>query len=172
MKDGVKSADSRNEQHQPAVTHHSVATGPLRNCTCSHFLLFVWGGLALGRYWVKLEHQSATKARKKPPYSGSPSQSASRPAHLRVSPDGHAICRYVTKSAMDGAAALETSGAGGDVRWLVMMAGNRRAVCVCVCVFSISLLVSSVNLVSRSQGNRELLPRFSRFILTHDRGPR
>lgn len=46
------------------VTHPHSATVPLRKCTCSHFLLFVWGGgLALGRYWAKLEHQSAQKTR-------------------------------------------------------------------------------------------------------------
>ncbi|KAL7395341.1 hypothetical protein ABVT39_014813 [Epinephelus coioides] len=47
------------------ITHHSAVTVPLRKCTCSHFLLFVWGGLALGRYGAKLEHQSAQKTRKK-----------------------------------------------------------------------------------------------------------
>ncbi|KAA8588493.1 hypothetical protein FQN60_009838 [Etheostoma spectabile] len=46
------------------LTHCSV-TVPLRKCTCSHFLLFVWGGLALGRYGVKLEHQSEQKTREK-----------------------------------------------------------------------------------------------------------
>lgn len=50
---------------QIVITHHFSVTVPLRKCTCSHFLLFVWGGLALGRYWAKLEHQSAQKPRGK-----------------------------------------------------------------------------------------------------------
>lgn len=48
--------------HQPSL----CVTVPLRKCTCSHFLLFVCGGLAaLGRYGAKLEHQSAQKTSKK-----------------------------------------------------------------------------------------------------------
>lgn len=34
-------------RQQSAPRHHFSGTGPLRKCTCSHFLLFVWGGLTL-----------------------------------------------------------------------------------------------------------------------------
>lgn len=98
------------------LTRSSV-TVPLRKCTCSHFLLFVWGGLALGRYGAKLEHQSAQKTRKKRSANiRSPSHTATPSARLRISPDGHAIYRYVANVAMDGAASLQMNGAG-DVRW-------------------------------------------------------
>lgn len=54
---------------------------------------------------------------------GSPSQSATQSARLCVSPDGHAIYRYVLNVAADGAAALKMNG-DGDVSWVVMMAGD------------------------------------------------
>lgn len=117
---------------QIVITHHFSVTVPLRKCTCSHFLLFVWGGLALGRYWAKLEHQSAQKPRGKrkkekkerPANVGPPSQTATPPARLCISPDRHAIYRYVAEVAMDGAAALKMMMCAG----LVMVAGDRRAV--------------------------------------------
>lgn len=126
------------------ITHYSAVTVPLRKCTCSHFLLFVWGGLALGRHWAKLEHQSALKARKKKKERnganiGSPSPIATLSARHCVPPDGHAIYRYVANVATDGAAALKMNGAG-DVRWVVMMAGDWRAVFFFSLSFSLLLL--------------------------------
>lgn len=103
------------------ITHHFSVTVPLRKCTCSHFLLFVWGGLALGRYWAKLEHQSAQKPRgkkrKKRRKKRKTSNTATPPARLCISPDRHAIYRYVAEVAMDGAAALKMNG-DGDVCWV------------------------------------------------------
>lgn len=102
------------------ITHHFSVTVPLRKCTCSHFLLFVWGGLALGRYWAKLEHQSAQKPRgkkrkkKKKKKKDQQHRDTARPC---ISPDRHAIYRYVAEVAMDGAAALKMNG-DGDVCWV------------------------------------------------------
>ena len=40
-----------------------MVTVSLRECTCSHFLLFVWGGLA-DLHRTKPQHQSYKKGRK------------------------------------------------------------------------------------------------------------
>lgn len=115
----------------PLVPHHSTVTVPLRICTCSHFLLFVWGGLALGWYWAKLEHPSLQKTKEEkcnknnnhhPGIVGLTSQTATPPALV-----------FAGRTCNFQVCVKRSDGCGGrwrlrDVRWVVMMAGDWSAV--------------------------------------------
>lgn len=115
----MRRGPSSSSSSSSSSAHHRGATVPLRKCTCSHFLLFVWGGLALGRYWAKLEHQSANEPRSEKTEGGKKEKETEPNVGTAVAhrdtvrlvfcrpPDRHAICRYVARVAMDGAAALE-----------------------------------------------------------------
>lgn len=110
----------------------SDVTVSLRECTCSHFLLFVWGGLALVGSTAKPEHHSTDKTRREKihhKHSGEivrlPPQTATPAARSPVSSDGHEIYRYGLNCS-DGWSRSAEGRRAADVSWVVMMAGERE----------------------------------------------
>lgn len=97
---------------QPAPRYHFSGTGPLRKCTCSHFLLFVWGGLTLAETRASIGKGDDETQPKDQQTSGVATPS---PCPL-ARQDRDVIFRYVQAAAADG-------GAQGGWRWRRMSAG-------------------------------------------------
>lgn len=161
------------------IIHHFRVTVPLRKCTCSHFLLFVWGGLALGRYWAKLEHQSAQKTRGGKKKDQQTLDGCRRPRHRPPAfPHLRTDMRFtgmLAGEARDGAAATHTNWDGdvrsvGDGGWRLGGVGCIFALCIVSCYF---LLYSPcTNAMTDERIAEKFAFRFSRIIRTHEWDPR
>lgn len=83
-----------------AARHRFSGTGPLRKCTCSHFLLFVWGGLTLAEARASIGTGDDGIQPKHLQTSGAATPSPCPSVRL----DRHVIFRYVRAAAADGGA--------------------------------------------------------------------